>query len=78
MSAQVSRAAVYCAAPITGFLVIILRSNQGQKVEVEFRTGATIALSDFRRQLKIRTMADALGCAKSASGGKPPSNLRVL
>ena len=31
----------------------------GQKVEVEFRAGAAIALSDFRSQLKIRTMADA-------------------
>jgi beta-mannosidase len=31
----------------------------GQKVEVEFRTGAAIALSDFRSNLKIRNMADA-------------------
>ena len=31
----------------------------GQKVEVQFRTGASIPLSDFRKQLKIRSMADA-------------------
>jgi beta-mannosidase len=31
----------------------------GQKVEVEFRTGAVVALDDFRKQLKIRSMADA-------------------
>lgn len=31
----------------------------GQKVEVEFRTATAIALSDFRKQLKIRSMADA-------------------
>jgi beta-mannosidase len=31
----------------------------GQKVEVNYQTAAAIALSDFRKQLKIRTMADA-------------------
>jgi beta-mannosidase len=31
----------------------------GRKVEVEFRTGGKIALSDFRSALKIRSMADA-------------------
>ena len=31
----------------------------GQKVEVVFRTATAIALSDFRKQLKIRSMADA-------------------
>jgi beta-mannosidase len=31
----------------------------GRKVEVEFRTANAIALSDFRKQLKIRSMADA-------------------
>jgi beta-mannosidase len=31
----------------------------GQKVEVQFRTGAAIRLSDFRSKFKIRTMADA-------------------
>ena len=31
----------------------------GQKVEVEFRTTAPIALSGFRTKLKIRSLADA-------------------
>ncbi|HWN08646.1 MAG TPA: glycoside hydrolase family 2 protein [Pyrinomonadaceae bacterium] len=31
----------------------------GRKVEVEYRTGAPIARNNFRRQLKIRSMADA-------------------
>jgi beta-mannosidase len=31
----------------------------GEKVEVEFRTGAAIGLREFRNQLKIRTMIDA-------------------
>ena len=31
----------------------------GEKVEVLFRTGATIRINDFRSQLKIRSMVDA-------------------
>jgi hypothetical protein len=46
----------------------------GQKVEVEFRAGAAIALSDFRKQLKIRTMADAFEVVPSQpAGASPPS-----
>jgi len=31
----------------------------GEKIEVEFRRGPGITLNDFRKQLKVRTMADA-------------------
>jgi beta-mannosidase len=31
----------------------------GEKVEVQFRTGAAIRLSDFKNQLKVRSLADA-------------------
>jgi beta-mannosidase len=31
----------------------------GQNVEVQFRTGTAVPLSDFRKQLRIRSMADA-------------------
>ena len=31
----------------------------GTRVEVEFRTGAAATVTDFRKHLKIRSMADA-------------------
>ncbi|HZE69785.1 MAG TPA: glycoside hydrolase family 2 protein [Pyrinomonadaceae bacterium] len=52
--------AVYLSAPYAGsFVDNYFDLIPGQKVEVEFRTDATIRLSDFRRKLKIRSMADA-------------------
>jgi len=53
--------AVYLSAPnYTGFFADnYFDLIPGQKVEVEFRTGAAIAPNDFRSKLKIRTMADA-------------------
>ncbi len=53
--------AVYLSAPgHTGFFADnYVDLIPGRKVEVEFRTGGKIALSDFRGALKIRSMADA-------------------
>jgi beta-mannosidase len=61
LSADKFARAVYLSAPnYTGFFADnYFDLIPGQKVEVEFRTGAAIALSDFRNKLKIRTMADA-------------------
>jgi beta-mannosidase len=53
--------AVYLSAPnYAGFFADnYFDLIPGQPVEVTFRTGAAIALNDFRSKLKIRTMADA-------------------
>ncbi|HVQ39751.1 MAG TPA: glycoside hydrolase family 2 protein [Pyrinomonadaceae bacterium] len=53
--------AVYLSAPnAAGFFVDnYFDLIPGQKVEVQFRTGAPPSLADFRSQLKIRSMADA-------------------
>jgi beta-mannosidase len=53
--------AVYLSAPsYTGFFTDnYFDLMPGQKVEVQFRTGGAIRLSDFRDQLKVRSMADA-------------------
>jgi beta-mannosidase len=53
--------AVYLSAPsAAGFFVDnYFDLIPGQKVEVQFRTGAAHSLSDFRSKLKIRSMADA-------------------
>jgi len=59
-SDKVARA-VYLSAPnYTGFFADnYFDLIPGRKVEVEFRTSVAIGLSEFRNQLKIRTMADA-------------------
>ena len=61
LSADKFARAVYLSAPdYAGFFSDnYFDLIPGQKVEVQFRTDAAIALSDFRKQLKIRTMADA-------------------
>jgi beta-mannosidase len=53
--------AVYLSAPnYAGFFVDnYFDLIPGEKVEVEFRTATSIAPDDFRKQLKIRSMADA-------------------
>jgi len=61
LSADKLARGVYLSAPsYAGFFVDnYLDLIPGRKVEVEFRAAAAIALSDFRNQLKIRSMADA-------------------
>jgi beta-mannosidase len=62
LSADKFARAVYLSAPnyAAGFFADnYFDLIPGQKVQVEFRTGAAIRLSDFRSKLKIRTMADA-------------------
>ncbi len=59
-SDKVARA-VYLSAPnYAGFFADnYFDLIPGRKVEVEFRTNAGMALSEFRRQLRIRSLADA-------------------
>jgi beta-mannosidase len=61
LSADKFARAVYLSAPnYAGFFADnYFDLVPGQKVEVEFRTTKAITLSDFRKQLKIRSMADA-------------------
>jgi beta-mannosidase len=61
LSADKFAKAVYLSAPeYVGFFVDnYFDLMPGQKLEVQFRTGGAIRLSDFRNKLKIRTMADA-------------------
>jgi beta-mannosidase len=61
LSADKFARAVYLSAPnYAGFFADnYFDLIPGQKVEVEFRTGGTIALNDFRRQFKVRSMSDA-------------------
>jgi beta-mannosidase len=61
LSADKFARAVYLSAPnYSGFFVDnYFDLIPGQKVEVRFRTSAPIALNEFRRQLRIRSMADA-------------------
>ncbi len=61
LSADKLARAVYLSAPNhSGFFTDnYFDLFPGEKVEVQFRTGVTIPLSDFRSKLKIRSMADA-------------------
>jgi beta-mannosidase len=61
LSADRFARAVYLSAPnYAGFFVDnYFDLIPGRKAEVEFRTANPIPLSDFRKQLKIRSMADA-------------------
>lgn len=61
VSADKFARAVYLSAPdYTGFFADnYFDLIPGRKVEVEFRTPSPISLSDFRKQLRIRSMADA-------------------
>ncbi len=52
--------AVYLSSPNPGFFADnYFDLIPGRKVEVVFRPAAAIGLSDFRRELKVRTMKDA-------------------
>jgi beta-mannosidase len=61
LSADKFARAVYLSAPdCPGFFADnYFDLIPGQNVEINFRTASTVSLSDFRRQLKIRSMADA-------------------
>ncbi|HUS13073.1 MAG TPA: glycoside hydrolase family 2 protein, partial [Pyrinomonadaceae bacterium] len=61
VSADKFARAVYLSAPnYAGFFVDnYFDLIPGEKVEIEFRTATSIAPNDFRKQLKIRSMADA-------------------
>src|SRR5258705_13070598 len=61
LSADKFARAVYLSTPnYTGFFADnYFDLIPGQKIEVQFRTGDAIVVSDFRKQLKIRSMADA-------------------
>ncbi len=61
LSADTFARTVYLSAPdYAGFFADnYFDLIPGRKVEVEFRTAKAIALSDFRKQLKVRSMADA-------------------
>jgi beta-mannosidase len=53
--------AVYLSAPnYSGFFVDnYFDLIPGRKVEVEFRTGSSVTVNDFRKRLKIHSLADA-------------------
>ncbi len=61
LSADKFARAVYLSAPnYAGFFADnYFDLVPGRKVEVQYRTAGKIALNDFRKQLKIRSMADA-------------------
>jgi len=61
LSADKFARAVYLSAPdSSGFFADnYFDLIPGRKVEVEFRTAKPVSLSDFRKQLKVRSMADA-------------------
>ena len=61
LSADRLARAVYLSAPnYAGFFADnYFDLIPGRKVEVQFRTASVIALSDFRKQLKVRSLADA-------------------
>ncbi len=61
LSADKLARAVYLSAPnYAGFFVDnYFDLIPGKKVAVEFRANAAMALSEFRRQLRIRSLADA-------------------
>jgi beta-mannosidase len=61
LSADKFARAVYLSAPDSAgfFADNYFDLIPGRKVVVEFRSAKPIALSDFRKQLKVRSMADA-------------------
>jgi beta-mannosidase len=61
VSADKFARAVYLSAPnYAGFFADnYFDLIPGRKVEVQFRTTSAVPLSDFRKQLKIRSMTDA-------------------
>jgi beta-mannosidase len=61
VSADKFARAVYLSAPgfVGSFSDNYFDLIPGEKMEVEFRRGPRITLNDFRKQLKVRTMADA-------------------
>ena len=61
LSADKFARAVYLSAPgsVGSFTDNYFDLIPGQQVEVKFRAGARVTLSDFRSRLKVRSMADA-------------------